>query len=114
MLDRAAVSAWLLELQERLTEALERTDGSARFRRDAWQRPEGGGGETRVLKDGALFEQAGINFSQIRGVCMPPSASAQRPALAGAPFEAMGVSLVAASAQPACPDHAHEPASVRR
>ena len=103
MLDRAAVSAWLLELQERLTEALERTDGSARFRRDAWQRPEGGGGETRVLKDGALFEQAGINFSQIRGVCMPPSASAQRPALAGAPFEAMGVSLVAHPRNPHVP-----------
>ena len=62
MPDRAAVSAWLLELQERLTQALEQADGSARFRRDAWQRPEGGGGETRVLKDGALFEQAGINF----------------------------------------------------
>lgn len=94
MPDRAAVSAWLLELQERLTVTLERVDGSARFRRDAWQRPEGGGGETRVLKDGALFEQAGINFSEIRGASMPPAASAERKALAGAPFEAMGVSLV--------------------
>jgi coproporphyrinogen III oxidase len=94
MPDRAAFSAWLLELQERLTLALEQADGSARFRRDAWQRPEGGGGESRVLKDGALFEQAGINFSRVQGARMPPSASAQRPALAGAPFEAMGVSLV--------------------
>ena len=94
MSDRAAVSVWLLELQERLTQALELADGSARFRRDAWQRPEGGGGETRVLKNGALFEQAGINFSRIRGARMPASASAARAGLADAPFETMGVSLV--------------------
>jgi len=94
MADRAAVSAWLLELQERLTQALEQADGSAKFRRDAWERPEGGGGETRVLKDGALFEQAGINFSRVSGARLPPAASAERKALAGAPFEAMGVSLV--------------------
>jgi len=94
MPDRAAVSAWLLEFQERLTLALEEADGGARFRRDAWQRPEGGGGETRVLRDGALFEQAGINFSRIRGARMPASASVERRALADAPFEAMGVSLV--------------------
>ena len=94
MADRAAVSAWLLELQEQLTQAFEQADGGATFRRDAWQRPEGGGGETRVLKDGALFEQAGINFSRISGARLPPSASADRKALAGAPFEAMGVSLV--------------------
>jgi coproporphyrinogen III oxidase len=94
MADRAAVSAWLLELQERLTQALEQADGAGKFRRDAWQRPEGGGGETRVLREGALFEQAGINFSRVSGARLPPSASALRPALAGAPFEAMGVSLV--------------------
>jgi coproporphyrinogen III oxidase len=94
MADRAAVSAWLLELQESLTAVLERADGGAPFRRDAGQRPEGGGGETRVLKEGALFEQAGINFSRVSGARLPPSASAERPALAGAPFEAMGVSLV--------------------
>jgi coproporphyrinogen III oxidase len=94
MLDRAAVSAWLIELQERLTQTLEQADSGAQFRRDAWQRPEGGGGETRVLKDGTLFEQAGINFSRVYGARLPASASAQRPAIAGAPFEAMGVSLV--------------------
>ena len=94
MPDRAAVSAWLSELQEQLTQALEQADGGARFRRDAWQRPEGGGGETRILKDGALFEQAGINFSRIRGTRMPASASAGRSGLADAPFEAMGVSIV--------------------
>ncbi len=94
MTDRAAVSDWLLVLQEGLTQALEQADGAATFRRDAWQRPEGGGGETRVLKDGSLFERAGINFSRIQGASLPSSASAQRPALAGAPFEAMGVSVV--------------------
>ena len=94
MPDRSAVSAWLSDLHESLTTALERADGVAQFRRDTWQRPEGGGGETRVLKDGALFEQAGINFSHIRGARMPASASAGRPGLADAPFEAMGVSLV--------------------
>ena len=94
MADRAAVSAWLLELQESLTAALERADGGAKFRRDAWQRPEGGGGETRVLREGALFEQAGINYSRINGARLPASATAERRVLAGAPFEAMGVSLV--------------------
>jgi len=94
MPDRVAVSAWLLELQERLTQALERADGGARFRRDCWRRPEGGGGETRVLKDGALFEQAGINFARVHSARMPASATAERPALAGAAFEAMGVSVV--------------------
>lgn len=94
MPDRVAVREWLLELQERITRSLEQADGGATFRRDAWLRPEGGGGETRVLQDGALFEQAGINFSQVRGAQMPPSATAQRPALANLPFEAMGVSLV--------------------
>jgi coproporphyrinogen III oxidase len=94
MPDRAAVSDWLLVLQESLTEAFERADGSARFNRDAWKRPEGGGGDTRVLKDGALFEQAGINYSRIQGARMPASASAERKSLADAPFEAMGVSVV--------------------
>ncbi|HLG53522.1 MAG TPA: oxygen-dependent coproporphyrinogen oxidase [Steroidobacteraceae bacterium] len=94
MPDRVAVREWLLELQEHITHSLERADGGATFRRDAWLRPEGGGGETRVLRDGVLFEQAGINFSQVRGARMPPSATTQRPALANSPFEAMGVSLV--------------------
>ena len=94
MPDRGAVRAWLLELQERITHTLEQADGGAIFRHDAWLRPEGGGGETRMLRDGALFEQAGINFSQVRGARMPVSATSQRPALADSPFEAMGVSLV--------------------
>ncbi len=93
-MDRAAVRAWLLELQDELTQALEQCDGSGRFRRDAWQRPGGGGGESRVLRDGALIEQGGINFSQVHGPSLPAAATQARPALAGAAFEAMGVSLV--------------------
>lgn len=69
-------------------------DGGARFREDRWQRAEGGGGRSRVLRDGAVFEQAGIGFSEVHGERLPPAASASRPALAGAPWRAMGVSLV--------------------
>jgi len=73
---------------------VETADGRARFVQDAWQRPEGGGGRTRVLKDGAVFEQAGVNFSRVEGERLPPSASAQRPELAGRAWAALGVSLV--------------------
>jgi coproporphyrinogen III oxidase len=92
--DRVAVRAWLASLQETLVEAVERADGAGRFGRDAWQRPAGGGGESRVLRDGALIEQGGINFSEVSGASLPASATHDRPALAGAPFTAMGVSLV--------------------
>ena len=69
-------------------------DGQSRFREDRWDRPEGGGGRSRVLENGAVFEKAGINFSDVQGASLPPSATASRPQLAGAPFRAMGVSLV--------------------
>jgi coproporphyrinogen III oxidase len=91
--DASAVKRYLDELQERITTAVENAD-SARFRRDAWKRPEGGGGESRVLSDGAVFERAGVSVSHVFGEKMPPSASIQRPEIAGAPFEAMGLSLV--------------------
>jgi coproporphyrinogen III oxidase len=94
MVDRVAVRAWLAGLQEGLVAALERADGSARFTRDRWQRPEGGGGESRVIRDGDLLEQGGVNFSEVSGASLPASASAARPALAGVPFTATGVSLV--------------------
>ena len=90
----AAVIAYLRGLHDRITGALEAADGGARFRRDTWQRPEGGGGESRVLRDGRVFEQAGINFSHVMGGKLPASATAQRPELVGASFEATGVSLV--------------------
>ena len=72
------VIAYLRSLHDRITSALETTDGAARFRRDSWQRPEGGGGESRVLRDGAVFEQAGINFSHVIGGRLPASATAAK------------------------------------
>src|SRR5216684_1459546 len=88
------VKAYLLDLQERLCRALEQEDGQARFHEDCWERPEGGGGRTRVLAQGVLFEQAGVNFSHVQGANLPPSATALRPELAGRSFQATGVSLV--------------------
>ncbi|HXV40005.1 MAG TPA: oxygen-dependent coproporphyrinogen oxidase [Steroidobacteraceae bacterium] len=93
-MDRGAVRDWLTGLQQRIVEAIERADGGGRFRSDTWQRPAGGGGESRVLSGGALIEQGGVNFSEVSGEKLPPSATHDRPALAGAPFAAMGVSLV--------------------
>ncbi len=92
--DIEAVRAYLLDLQDRICGELEQEDGTGRFAEDLWERPEGGGGRTRVLRDGAVFEQAGINFSHVHGTGLPPSATAHRPELAGRGFEAMGVSLV--------------------
>ncbi len=89
-----AVKAYLLDLQERICNALALEDGGEGFREDAWERPEGGGGRSRVLEDGVVFEKAGINFSHVHGANMPPSATAHRPELAGRSFQAMGVSLV--------------------
>jgi len=96
--DPEAVRDYLAGLQDRLTAALEAEDGAGRFREDAWERPQGestgGGGRSRVLKAGALFEQAGINLSDVHGPGLPPSATQERPELAGRAFRAMGVSVV--------------------
>ena len=91
--DIAPVSDYLLDLQDRICQALEKIDGH-RFREDKWRREEGGGGRSRVLEEGAVFEKAGINFSHVQGKQLPASATAQRPELAGRGFEALGVSLV--------------------
>jgi len=88
-----AVREYLTGLQGRIAAELERIEDRA-FRHDRWERPEGGGGETRIVEDGAVFERAGVNFSHVSGERLPPSASASRPELAGRGFEAMGVSLV--------------------
>lgn len=92
------VRAYLLDLQQRICSAIEQADGLATFLHDDWTRPAGGhlsgDGKTRVLTDGAVFEQAGINFSHVYGASLPPSATAHRPELAGRRFEALGVSLV--------------------
>jgi coproporphyrinogen III oxidase len=92
--DIEAVGDFLRGLQDRICQAIERIDGRARFIEDAWDRPEGGGGRTRVLREGAVFEQAGIGFSRVEGATMPPAATAHRPELAGRPWIAQGVSLV--------------------
>jgi len=91
--DASRVKGYLSELQQRITSAVEGVD-SAKFRRDPWDRPEGGGGESRILSDGTVFERAGVSVSHVFGERMPPSASNARPEIAGAPFEAMGLSLV--------------------
>ncbi|MBL8336621.1 MAG: oxygen-dependent coproporphyrinogen oxidase [Rhodoferax sp.] len=91
------VRAYLTGLQARITDAIAAMDGGS-FRRDDWEKPPGeplqGQGTTLILEDGALFERAGCGFSHVRGPRLPPSATQHRPELAGAPFEAMGVSLV--------------------
>ena len=92
--DISVVETYLRDLQNRICTALEELDGTAKFRHDAWRRPEGGGGESRVLADGAVFERGGVNFSDVSGAKLPPAASVQRPELAGRGFRAMGVSLV--------------------
>ena len=92
--DIAAVKQYLLALQDRICEELAAEDGSANFVEDAWERPGGGGGRSRVISNGAVFEQGGVNFSHVFGDTLPPSATAQRPELAGRSFQAMGVSLV--------------------
>lgn len=91
--DLAAVKQYFLSLQQSIVSALEKADGQA-FLQDSWQRAEGGGGITRVIEDGGLFERGGVNFSQVQGSQLPPSAAANRPELAGQPWHAMGVSLV--------------------
>jgi coproporphyrinogen III oxidase len=87
------VKNYFLNLQARIVAALEELDGHL-FLSDSWERPEGGGGISRVLEQGHVFERAGINFSHVLGSNLPPSASAHRPELAGRAWEAMGVSLV--------------------
>ncbi|KTD82701.1 oxygen-dependent coproporphyrinogen oxidase [Legionella waltersii] len=88
------VKEYLLQLQLSICNELEALDGKATFKEDAWQRPGGGGGITRVISNGNLFEKGGVNFSHVCGEQLPISASAHRPELAGRNFTALGVSLV--------------------
>ena len=89
----SAVRSWLLSLQSSIVAGLEQLDGQA-FATDQWERPGGGGGLSRVIENGHVLERGGVLFSHVTGPALPASASAHRPALAGRPFEAMGVSLV--------------------
>ena len=93
-IDKQAVKSFLLDLQDRICAECEALDTAAQFAEDTWQRTEGGGGRTRVISNGAVFEKGGVNFSHVFGEQLPPSATATRPELAGCRFEAMGVSVV--------------------
>lgn len=88
------VVEFLKSLQDQICNALEAADGSGKFIEDNWQRAEGGGGRTRVLTNGTVIEQGGVNFSTVSGNKLPPSATAHRPELAGRTWQACGVSLV--------------------
>jgi coproporphyrinogen III oxidase len=101
-MDTGAVREYLTGLQQRIVARLEAIDGRP-FLRDAWERPEGGGGVSRVIEDGAVLERGGVNFSDVRGTSLPPSATAGRPELAGRAWEAMGVSLVLHPRNPYAP-----------
>jgi len=94
LIDIEQVSGYLVQLQQRITGELQRVDGKAEFVADEWQREGGGGGRSMVLRDGAVFEQGGVNFSEVHGDSLPGSATAHRPELAGRRFRAMGLSLV--------------------
>lgn len=94
MSDIDLVKEYLQDLQNRICGELEQLDGAAAFACDRWDRPGGGGGESRVLSGGRIFEQAGVGFSHVYGSEMPPSATKHRPELAGKDFQAVGVSLV--------------------
>ena len=93
-IDKQAVKSFLLDLQDGICAECEALDTTAKFVEDSWQRSEGGGGRTRVISNGAVFEKGGVNFSHVLGDQLPPSATATRPELAGCRFEAMGVSVV--------------------
>lgn len=90
----AEVETYLRSLQDRYCAAFEAADRHAKFVSNTWEREGGGGGDTRVLSNGSLFERAGVNFSMVKGDKLPASASAQRPGLAGRSYKAMGVSVV--------------------
>jgi coproporphyrinogen III oxidase len=92
-MDTTPVRQYLLGLQDAIVSKFEALDG-AKFLRDEWRRPEGGGGISRILEGGSLLERGGVGFSHVTGTRLPPSATAHRPEIAGRPWEAMGVSLV--------------------
>ncbi len=101
-MNTAPVKSYLLDLQNRIVTALETLDGKS-FRRDTWERAEGGGGISALVEEGNLFERGGVNFSHVMGRGLPPSATAHRPELAGRHFEALGVSLVLHPRNPYAP-----------
>jgi coproporphyrinogen III oxidase len=100
--DVSAARDYFTGLQARIVARLEAIDGNP-FRRDEWQRPEGGGGISRLIEEGSVLERGGVNFSHVKGTRLPPSASAGRGDIAGRAWEAMGVSLVLHPRNPYAP-----------
>jgi coproporphyrinogen III oxidase len=101
-MDIDAARRWFVSLQDSIVAGLEAIDGKP-FRRDEWTRPEGGGGISRLIEEGDVLERGGVNFSDVRGTRLPPSATASRPELVGRSWEAMGVSLVLHPRNPYAP-----------
>jgi coproporphyrinogen III oxidase len=101
-MDTTRLKDFFTGLQGRIVAELETFDGQP-FRTDSWQRPEGGGGISRLIEEGDFFERGGVNFSHVTGDKLPASATAVRPQLAGRAWEAMGVSLVMHPRNPYCP-----------
>jgi coproporphyrinogen III oxidase len=101
-MDIGPIRDYFTGLQERIISELEGLEGQP-FLRDAWDRPQGGGGISRLIENGNIFERGGVNFSHVKGEQMPASATAHRPELAGRRWEAMGVSLVLHPRNPYCP-----------
>jgi coproporphyrinogen III oxidase len=101
-MDTEAARRWFIALQDSIVAGLEAIDGKP-FRRDEWTRPEGGGGISRLIEEGDALERGGVNFSDVRGIRLPPSATASRPELVGRSWEAMGVSLVLHPRNPYAP-----------
>lgn len=97
------VSDYVLDLQSRICDALLAVDGAAAIKETRWSREEGGGGRSRVIENGAVFEKAGVNVSDVQGASLPASATAARPQLKGAAFRAIGLSLVCHPANPLVP-----------
>ncbi|MGB3189189.1 oxygen-dependent coproporphyrinogen oxidase [Lyngbya sp. PCC 8106] len=91
---QARVSQFMKQIQDEICQGLEQLDGKSKFQEDSWERPEGGGGRSRVLHDGDVFEQGGVNFSEVWGKNLPPSILAQRPEAEGHGFYATGTSMV--------------------
>lgn len=91
---RDRVKQFMQQIQDTICESLAELDGAGQFQEDSWQREEGGGGRSRVIRDGAVFEQGGVNFSEVWGTQLPPSILTQRPEAAGHGFYATGTSMV--------------------
>ncbi len=102
-MNSSEVEAYLKGLQDDICQGLQTEEASSGFTEDSWERPEGGGGRSRVLEGGETFEKAGVNFSHVRGASLPASATAARPELQGRSFQAMGVSLVIHPVNPYVP-----------